>query len=186
MKRVVRCVTPFIVVEVQPGRSFGVTYRLHLQGRGQANRSSHCFLWLFAWFTVQPRRWQCSRPKHLAGRAVSTQQTDATHCKKNGCVCLENRLFLFSLFSLFWKNRVGLWDHVAVCVHVCVYPPIVVRQRLGKNPPIVARQRIRKISLIVARQRLGRNFTAVTNTHAIIEELSDVSFSVWPVSYQGK
>jgi hypothetical protein len=31
---------------------------------------------------------------------------------------------LFSLLSLFWKNKVGLWDHVAVCVCVCVcvYP----------------------------------------------------------------
>jgi hypothetical protein len=39
---------------------------------------------------------------------------------------------------------------------------------------------------IVARQRLGRNVTAVTNTHATIEELLDVSCSMWPVSYQGK
>jgi hypothetical protein len=30
---------------------------------------------------------------------------------------------------------------------------------------------------IVARQRLGRNVTAVTNTHATIEELLDASFS---------
>jgi hypothetical protein len=74
-----------------------------------------------------------------------------------------------SLFSLFWKNRVGLWDHVGVCVSV--YPPLVARQRLGKNPHIVARQRIDKNPPFVSRQRLGRNFTAVTNTHAIIEEL---------------
>jgi hypothetical protein len=40
--------------------------------------------------------------------------------------------------------------------------------------------------LIVARQRLGRNVTAVTNTYATIEELLDASFSMWPVSYQGK
>jgi hypothetical protein len=38
----------------------------------------------------------------------------------------------------------------------------------------------------VARQRLGRNVTAVTTAHATIEELLDASFSVWPVSYQGK
>jgi hypothetical protein len=31
---------------------------------------------------------------------------------------------------------------------------------------------------IVARQRLGRNVTAVTNTNATIEELLDASFSV--------
>jgi hypothetical protein len=43
-----------------------------------------------------------------------------------------------------------------------------------KNPPIFAMQ------------RLGRNVTAVTNTHARIEELLDESFSMWPVSYEGK
>jgi hypothetical protein len=44
---------------------------------------------------------------------------------------------------------------------LCVYPPIV------------------------ARQRLSINVTAVTITHATIEELLDASFSMWPVSYQG-
>jgi hypothetical protein len=38
---------------------------------------------------------------------------------------------------------------------------------------------------IVARQRLGKNVSAVTNTHATIEELLDESFSMWAVSYQG-
>jgi hypothetical protein len=52
------------------------------------------------------------------------------------------------------------------CLCVCVC--------LCKNPPIVARQ------------RLGRNITAVTNTHATIEELLYASFSMWPVSYQEK
>jgi hypothetical protein len=50
----------------------------------------------------------------------------------------------------------------------------------------VARQRLGKNLLIVARQRLGRNGTAVTNTHVTIEELLDASFSMWPLSYQGK
>jgi hypothetical protein len=59
------------------------------------------------------------------------------------------------------------------CVCVCV-SLTVARQRLGKNP------------LIIARQRLGRNVTAVTNTHATIEELLDASFSMWPALYQGK
>jgi hypothetical protein len=80
---------------------------------------------------------------------------------------------------------------------VCI-PDIAARQRLGKSPLIVDRQRLRKNPLIVARQRLGknprivawqqldRNVTAVTNTHATIEELLDVSFLMWPVSYQGK
>jgi hypothetical protein len=39
---------------------------------------------------------------------------------------------------------------------------------------------------IVARQQLGRNVTAVTNTYATIQELLDASFSMWPVSHQGK
>jgi hypothetical protein len=61
------------------------------------------------------------------------------------------------------------------CLCVCVYiHPIVARQWLCKIPPIVARR------------RLGRNVTAVTNIHEKIEELLDASFSVWPVSYQGK
>jgi hypothetical protein len=67
-----------------------------------------------------------------------------------------------------------------------MYPPIVARQRLGKNPLIVARQQFFKNSLIVASQRLGRNVTAVKNTHATIGELLDASFSMWLVSYQGK
>jgi hypothetical protein len=64
-------------------------------------------------------------------------------------------------------------------------PPIVARQRLDKNPPIVAREQLGSVknTRIVARKLLGRNVTAVTNTHATIEELLDASFSVWPVSY---
>jgi hypothetical protein len=42
---------------------------------------------------------------------------------------------LISLLSLFRKNRVGSWDHAAVCG--CT--PIVARQRLAKNPLVVAR-----------------------------------------------
>jgi hypothetical protein len=63
---------------------------------------------------------------------------------------------------------------------------IVARQRFGKSPLIVARQRLGKNPLIIARQRFGRNVTALTNTHATIEEFLDASFSVWPASYQGK
>jgi hypothetical protein len=81
---------------------------------------------------------------------------------------------------------------LSLSVCVCVYPPIVARQGLGKNPPIVARQRLGNNPLIIAkqrldknppivtRQRLSRNVTAVTNTHATIEELLDASFSMWP------
>jgi hypothetical protein len=92
-------------------------------------------------------------------------------------------LFL-AYFPYFGKNRVCLWDHSALCM--CVYPPIVARQRLGKHPLIVVRQWIGKNPPIVARQPLGRNVTVVTNTHTTIEELLDVPFSMWPVLYQGK
>jgi hypothetical protein len=37
---------------------------------------------------------------------------------------------------------------------------------------------------IVARQRLGKNVTVAKNTHATIEELLNASFSVGSVSYQ--
>jgi hypothetical protein len=65
-----------------------------------------------------------------------------------------------------------------LCTSVSVYPPIVARQRLGKNPLIVARQRLCKNPSIVARQRLGRIVTAVTKTHATIEEL----LGAWEIS----
>jgi hypothetical protein len=86
-----------------------------------------------------------------------------------------------------------------VYVFPCVYPPLIVarqqlgknsliiaRQRLGKNPLIIARQPLGQNPPIVARQRLGRNVTEVRNIHTTIEELLDASFSMWPVSYQGK
>jgi hypothetical protein len=71
-------------------------------------------------------------------------------------------------------------------VCLCIPPPIVARHRLGKNLLIVASQRLGKNPLSFAMQLLGRNVTAVTNTHATIEELLDESFSMWPGSYQGK
>jgi starvation-inducible outer membrane lipoprotein len=76
---------------------------------------------------------------------------------------------------------VCLWARACLCI-----PPIVARQRLRKNPLIVDRQRLGKNLLIVARQRLGRKVTTVTNTHATIEELLGASFSMWPVSCEGK
>jgi hypothetical protein len=72
---------------------------------------------------------------------------------------------------------------LSVCL--CI-PFIFARQLLGKNPLMVAGQRFGKNPLVVARKRLGKNVTAVTNTHATIEELLDASFSMWPVTYQGK
>jgi hypothetical protein len=53
-------------------------------------------------------------------------------------------------------------SHQSVCLHV--YPPIVGRQRLGKNPSIVARQ------------LLERNATAATNTRNNIRIVGRVVF----------
>jgi hypothetical protein len=39
---------------------------------------------------------------------------------------------------------------------------------------------------VVARQRLGKDVAASTNTHEIIEELLEASFSMRSVSYQRK
>jgi hypothetical protein len=61
-----------------------------------------------------------------------------------------------------------------VCVCVCI-PPL----SLLENGSV-------KMSPILARQRLGRNVSAVTNTHAKIYEFLEASISMWPVSYQGK
>jgi hypothetical protein len=94
-------------------------------------------------------------------------------CEEPDCLKLYLYQFL-AYFPYFEKMKLDLWDHVAVCVCLPVYPPIVARQLLAKSP------------LIVGRQQLGRNVTAVTNTHATIEELFDPSFSMWLVSYQGK
>jgi hypothetical protein len=69
---------------------------------------------------------------------------------------------------------------------LCVYPPIVDRQQIGKNPLIVARQRLGKNPPIAAGQRLSRNVTAETNTCATIEEVLDALFSMRPMSYQVK
>jgi hypothetical protein len=65
-----------------------------------------------------------------------------------------------------------LMKPVSLCLYV--YPLVVARQRLGKN------------FSIIAKQRLDKNITAPTNTHAIIEELLDASFSMRYVTYQGK
>jgi hypothetical protein len=48
---------------------------------------------------------------------------------------------LFSLLSLFWKNKVGLWDHVAVCVCIPlinVWMPKPIFMKLGTLTYITA------------------------------------------------
>jgi hypothetical protein len=41
---------------------------------------------------------------------------------------------LFSLLSLFWKNEVGLWDHISihVCVCLCI-SPLLTFERLDQS-----------------------------------------------------
>jgi hypothetical protein len=71
------------------------------------------------------------------------------------------RIPFLAYFPYFQKKSRLMRSRCCVCVCLRIYP------------------------LIVGRQRLGRNDTAVTNTHAT-QELLDASFSMWPVSYEGK
>jgi hypothetical protein len=75
--------------------------------------------------------------------------------------------YFISLRSLFRKNRVGLWDHV-VCVCVCLCIPISL---LGND------------SVKILLSLLGNGTvetTAVTNTHATIEEIWTCRFQCGP------
>jgi hypothetical protein len=88
--------------------------------------------------------------------------------------------------------------YVRVCVWVCVSPLALLGNGSVNVPLSLLGNGSVKIHLsllgngsiknlfVVARQRLGRNVTAVMNTHATKEDLLDGSFSMWPVSYQGK
>jgi hypothetical protein len=62
---------------------------------------------------------------------------------------------LLLICSLLSSRRLS-----SLCANVSVYPPIIARQRLGKN------------------------VTVATNTHTKIEELLDVSLYMWSISYQ--
>jgi hypothetical protein len=95
--------------------------------------------------------------------------------------------FHFLAYFPYFEKAEYAYEITLLCVYVCLcILPIFARQRFGKYSRIIARQWLGKNPLIVARQQLGRNVTAVMKTHATIEELLDESFSMWPVSYQGK
>jgi hypothetical protein len=69
---------------------------------------------------------------------------------------------------------------------VCLFPLPLLGNGLVKIPLSLLGNGSVKIPLIDARQRLGISVNVVTNTHVTLEELLDASFSMWPVSYQGK
>jgi hypothetical protein len=111
------------------------------------------------------------------------------------------------LTSFFQIRKVGLWDHVAVCLCILSFKLLnawtnlyetwnvyhstwaLLNGRIKKIPPIslclcmcillsfLGNGSVKKP--IDPRQRLGRNFTALLNTHATIEELLEASFSMW-------
>jgi hypothetical protein len=58
--------------------------------------------------------------------------------------------------------KASLLDHLAVCPSVFIFPPVVAGQWLGKHVP------------------------TATNSYTAIEELLNMSFSVWSVSYKRK
>jgi hypothetical protein len=110
-------------------------------------------------------------------------------------------------FPYFEKIKVSLWDHHAVCVSVICVSVYLPHQLLNvstnlyetwsvyhdnwahlngvlhKSFPSVC---VCMCPTIVARQGLSKSVTAAMNTHATIEKLLEVSFSVRSVSYQTK
>jgi hypothetical protein len=107
-------------------------------------------------------------------------------------VAIGERHINFMLDFNILLAHFSYFENIKAFLCMCVYPPVVAKQRLGKSPLIVARQWLGKKTLIiarqrpgknplivarkglgknppiVARQRLGRNVTAVANTHATI------------------
>jgi hypothetical protein len=83
------------------------------------------------------------------------------------------KLDLFYSFNIMVYYNTKL-KYILSNLCVCIYSETSLIRTSVCIPPIVARQ------------RLGGNVTAVTNTHATIGKLLQVSFSMWPVSYQGK
>jgi hypothetical protein len=80
-----------------------------------------------------------NRTHGLLALSIVTQPTTLPRAPNSKYNTNRFNYLFFSLLSLFWKNRVSSWDHVAVCVCVLVcvcvcIPPIVGRQRLGKIP----------------------------------------------------
>jgi hypothetical protein len=109
---------------------------------------------------------------------------------------------LFTLLSLFWKNKCRLMRSPC-CLCVCESPPpsnfwvsgpilMKLDMRIMAPEPIWTAYFVNPshqsvyASPIVAGQRLGKNVTVATNTQATIKELFDTSFSMWHVSYQRK
>jgi hypothetical protein len=72
---------------------------------------------------------------------------------------IRRQYFFLFYFPSFEKMKVDVSDHLAVCVSVCVSPPIVAGQRPSKYVP------------------------AATNSHGTIEELLDSSISMLSVPY---
>jgi hypothetical protein len=70
----------------------------------------------------------------LSSKRRSVCSLISTHLTVNGLPEGSSPIMLalrcISLLSLFWKNKVGLWDHVAVCV--CV-SPLLTFKRLNQS-----------------------------------------------------
>jgi hypothetical protein len=109
--------------------------------------------------------------------------------------------FIFSLHSLFCKNKSRLMRSLTLCVHppINFWMPEAIFKKLGMHimvPESISTAYFvnpshHSVCLyvyppIVARQRLSINVTVAMNTHPKIEELLDASFSVRSVSYQMK
>jgi hypothetical protein len=81
-------------------------------------------------------------------------------------------LLLLVSFPCLKKNKSRLMrSRRCLCACVCLCIPLSLLGNTSVRTP-----------LSFARRRLGRNVTAVTNTHSTIEEIFDASFSMWPMS----
>jgi hypothetical protein len=111
--------------------------------------------------------------------------------------------YISSLLSLFWKQKVSLWNHHPLCPWI----PSLINFRMPEpkfTKPgmcIIAREpklngKLHKsfpafcvfgcVAPTVTTQRFGKNITAATNTRVKIEESLGASSSMRSVSYQWK
>jgi hypothetical protein len=94
-------------------------------------------------------------------------------------VCMYVCMCVCPPLSTFKCLNQSLWSLVCTSWHMSHFSSVLYKSLLSACVSVC-------VSHIVATQRLSEKFTAVTNTHATIEDLLDVSSYMRSVSYQGK
>jgi hypothetical protein len=64
----------------------------------------------------------------FSGSNIESVQMFRIMCRQHWKYLLK---IVFSLLSLFWKNTIDLWDHVAV--RMCIPPPLLTFERLNQS-----------------------------------------------------